>query len=124
MDISRFKAILPEFSTTADAQIEMFLTTGMGLLNADRWGDQLEYGLALFVGHHLAISNRDQIAAAAGGEPGQIKGVVTSKSVDKVAVSYDGTLGTYEGAGFWNQTNYGVRFFQLARLVGAGGVQI
>lgn len=124
MDASRFKEILPEFATTSEAQIDLFINIGSGLLNVDRWGDSLEYGLALFVGHHLAISNRDQMAAAAGGEAGQVKGVVTGKTVDKISVSYDGALGTYEGAGFWNQTNYGVRFFQLARLIGAGGVQM
>ena len=94
------------------------------MLNADRWGDTLDYGLGLFVAHHLAIASRDEKAAAAGATPGATPGVVTSKSVDKVSVSYDGGLGTYEGAGFWNQTNYGVRFFQLARMIGAGGYQI
>ena len=124
MDAAAFKVIFPEFATTADATIDFFVTVGTGLLNVERWIDHLDYGLALFVAHHLAISARDQFTATSGGTPGTINGVVSAKSVDKVSVSFDGSLGTYEGAGFWNQTNYGVRFFQMARLVGAGGVQL
>lgn len=124
MDAATFKTIFPELNTTAGATITFFITVGEGLLSEERWGDQLDYGLALFTAHHVAIANKDQASAAAGATPGAVGGVVTSKSVDKVSVSYDGTLGSYEGAGFWNQTNYGVRFFQLARMVGAGGYQV
>lgn len=124
MNAATFKSIFPEFENESDASIAFWITTGEGLLNADRWGDQLDYGLALFTAHHVAISMRDSMIAAAGGVPGAVPGVTTAKSVDKVSVSYDGSLGTYEGAGFWNQTNYGVRFFQMARLIGAGGYQI
>lgn len=124
MDTATFKTIFPEFSATADPTITFFITVGEGLLNAERWDDQLDYGLALFTAHHVAIANKDYTASVAGAAPGAVQGVVTSKSVDKVSVSYDGTLGSYEGAGFWNQTNYGVRFYQLARMVGAGGYQL
>jgi hypothetical protein len=124
MDATIFKGIFPEFSATNGATIAFFITVGEKMLNADRWGDSLEYGLALFVAHHLAISGDDMNAAAMGATPGALKGFQTSKSVDKVSVSYDGTLGTYEGAGFWNQTRYGVMFFQQARMIGAGGYQV
>ena len=124
MDAVTFKTTFPEFSTTADATVTFFIGLAGQLLNVDRWADMLDYGTGLFVAHHLAIARNDQATAASGGTPGQAKGVVTSKSVDKVSVSYDGGLGAYEGAGFWNQTNYGIRFYQLARLVGAGGLQI
>ena len=124
MDAATFKTIFPEFTSTADATITFWITVAVGLLNEERWEDQIDMGIALFTAHHLVIDSRDTASATAGGSPGAVPGVVTSKSVDKVSVSYDGTLGTYEGAGFWNQTNYGVRFFQMARLVGAGGYQI
>ena len=124
MDAATFKSIFPEFDTESDTAVAFWVTAGEGLLNAERWGGQLDYGLALFTAHHIAIANRDAMVAAAGGVSGAVPGVVTSKSVDKVSVSYDGSLGTYEGAGFWNQTNYGVRFHQMARMVGAGGYQI
>lgn len=124
MDAANFKMIFPEFTSTADATVTFWITVAVGLLNEERWDNHLDMGIALFTAHHIAIANRDAMAAAAGGAPGAIPGVVASKSVDKVSVSYDGSLGTYEGAGFWNQTNYGVRFYQMARLVGAGGCQI
>lgn len=124
MDAATFKTIFPEFASAADATIAFWITAAQGLLNEERWSSSLDMGIALFTAHHLVIGSRDAEVATAGGSPGAVPGVVTSKSVDKVSVSYDGSLGTYEGAGFWNQTNYGVRFYQMARLVGAGGIQL
>lgn len=124
MNSSTFKQIFPEFASTSTVTIDFFLSVGNGLLSVDRWGEQLDYGLGLFVAHHLAIADVDSRAAAAGAPPGVGGGVTTAKSVDKVSVTYDGSLGTYEGAGFWNRTTYGIRFFQLARMVGAGGYQV
>lgn len=127
MSATTFREHFPEFGDDAvypDAQVNFFLGLGLSLLNADRWGDSLGYGLELFTAHHLALSARDQAAAEAGGVPGVATGPQSSKSVDKVSVSYDTGATTYEGAAFWNMTSYGIRFYQLARLMGAGGIQL
>lgn len=78
----------------------------------------------LFVAHHLTLDARDAAAVAAGGVPGELKGPAASKSVDKVSVSYDTKAVTFEDQAFWNLTRFGIQLYNLARLIGAGGVQL
>ena len=127
MDAATFRADFPEFADTTaypNGQVNFWIAAASKLLNADRWADMLDLGAELFTAHHLTIGKRDQTAAAAGGIPGQVQGIQTSKAVDKVSASYDASAIAYDNAGFWNATSYGMRFFQLARMVGAGGVQL
>lgn len=127
MDAQTFRKNFPEFVDSApyaDASIDFWTALGTSLLPADRWGAQLDYGLQLFVAHHLVIGKRDAEAAAIGGAPGEIKGVLTSRTVDKVTQSWDAGTVTLTDAGFWNMTSYGVRFLQFARMIGAGGIQL
>lgn len=127
MDAATFRQDYPEFGSTSDypdAQVNLWLSMAAKMLNADRWGDILDLGLCLYTAHHLALGRRDVIAAASGGIPGSIQGVLTSKSVDKVSAAYDASSITNPEAGFWNGTIYGVRLYNLARLMGAGGVQL
>ena len=74
--------------------------------------------------HNLALAAGNQLAAMVGGAPGQIKGPVTSKSVDKVSVGYDSGAVALQDGGFFNLTTYGIQFLQLARMVGTGGIQL
>lgn len=127
MDSPTFRSTFPEFASTSvypDAQVNFWLGLGITMLKPDAWGPSIDQGLALFIAHHLVVGQRDQAAVAAGGVPGDAKGIVTSKSVDKVSVSYDAASIQYEGAGFWNMSSYGIRFYRLARMMGAGGVQL
>lgn len=124
MDITTFRQVFPEFITTPDPAIEFWLNLGKKQLRADRWFDLMDDGLALFTAHHLAIGAKDQTTASAGGIPGAVQGNVTAKSVDKVSVSYDASRVTYDDAGFWNMTSYGLRYWNLLMMVGAGGVQL
>lgn len=122
-----FREHFPEFSSTAtypDAQVQFWITVAEKLLPADRWFDLIDEGVELFTAHHLAIGKRDKDTADVGGTPGTINGPQTSKSVDKVSASFDTGAVTYQGAGFWNGTMYGIRFWRLAMMVGAGGVQL
>lgn len=124
---SSFRTAFPEFADTgtySDATIGAWISAAANLLSADRWGSILDLGTELFVAHNLVLGARDRKAAANGGVGGSSSGVVASKSVDKVSVSYDTGAGTLEGGGAWNLTTYGVRYLQLARMVGAGGMQI
>ena len=122
-----FRSQLPEFSCTItypDSQINFWSGLAVTLINPERFSDILDYATALFIAHHLAVGARDQAAANAGGQPGQVTGPQTSKSVDKVSVSYDTSATTIEGGGFWNGTSYGVRLLMLAKIYGTGGLQI
>ena len=81
-----------------------------------------------WVAHQIVLEQQAIQAAAAGGNPGTKIGIITSKSVNGVSVGFDvgsvtgGTL--QENAGYYNQTIYGMRFYRLMRMRGAGPIQI
>ncbi|VXB24819.1 putative bacteriophage protein [Burkholderia sp. 8Y] len=127
MDAAQFRSDFPEFADTTrypDSLVTLWLTVAASLVNADRWGELTNIGLELVTAHHLVLAARDQQAADGGGLPGQSSGPQSSKSIDKVSVSYDTGATTVADAGFWNMTSYGVRFMGLTRLMGAGGMQL
>jgi len=127
MDAARFRTDFPEFSDTTnypDSAVNLWLNLGEKTLAPDRWCDYLDLGLELFIAHNLAIAAGNQLAAAVGGAPGQVKGPLTSKSVDKVSAGYDSGAVALQDGGFFNLTTYGIRYLQLARMVGTGGIQL
>lgn len=124
---SSFYADFPEFADVEaypESTVSFWLALAVKLLDPCRWGDLLDVGTELFVAHNLTLDARNRKAASAGGIPGASSGVMSSKTVDKVSVSYDTAIAGVEGAGHWNLTTYGTRYIQLARMVGAGGVQL
>lgn len=126
MDIATFRTVLPEFAnstTYTDAAITYWLTQGMLLLLASVWGTTLDQGLLYYTAHNLAIGRRNQLIAAAGGVPGEVKGATASKGVDKANVSYDTQGPQFAKAGLYNTTTYGLEFMRLARLVGIQGIR-
>lgn len=127
MDAATFRQDFPEFVSKAiypDSQVNFYLRVAEKLLPECRWGEMLPYAIELFVAHHLAIGRQNEQAAGVGAIPGAVKGPATSKAVDKVSVAYDAGSVALDDGGFWNLTTYGIRFLQLARLFGAGGVQL
>jgi hypothetical protein len=127
--VASFRQAFPEFTDPGvyDAGL---ITTFVNLAvncfqNLLRWDPNcLDYGTGLFVAHHMVLQARASQTAQVGGIPGTVEGVRNNKSVDKVAVGYDVDSVVLEGAAFWNMTTYGVRFYQLVRLFGTGGVQL
>ena len=124
---SQFRSDFPEFANTAiysDALVQMWLTVAASLVNGARWMELTNIGLELVTAHHLVLSLRDQTAASVGGVPGLMTGPTSAKSVDKVSTSYDTGAATLDNSGFWSLSSYGIRFLTLARMMGAGGMQI
>ena len=68
----------------------------------------------LYVAHNVALARKAAVDATVGAIPGQVTGAMTSKSIDKVSAAYSPTT-TIEGAGPWNLTTYGQRFYQMMR---------
>jgi hypothetical protein len=125
--VQQFRADYPEFSSSSqypNSAITYWLNLAYLLLNPSRWGSVLDTGAELFVAHNVAIEARAQAEAANGGIPGGQVGPINSKSVDKVSISYDTSTGIQEGAGHWNLTVYGTRLIKLARMFGAGPIQV
>lgn len=124
---TQFRQDFPEFSDPTvytDSQITLWLGVSVLLVNACRWGDLYNLGVELVTAHHLAIAMRDQTAAAVGGVPGTMTGPLASKAVDKVSASYDTGAAALDNAGFWALSSYGIRFLTIARMMGAGALQV
>lgn len=124
---AQFRATYPEFTDPTrftGAAIGVQIAFAGLRLTSDRWADLLDMGAGLFVAHHMALSDRARASAAAGGSPGTVTGIVSSKSVDKVSVSYDVSSISLTDAGHWGMTIYGIQFLQLSRMVGSGGIQL
>ncbi|MDE2403054.1 MAG: DUF4054 domain-containing protein [Burkholderiales bacterium] len=127
MNVITFRQQFAEFADVQkypDAVVNFWLDVVTRMLNADRWSDLFDIGLALALAHHLVLATKNEASSLAGKSPGATQGVVTSKSVDTVSVNYDVSQVMHEGGGFWNLTSYGIQFLGMARMVGAGGVQL
>ena len=121
MNIDTFRIMYPEFNDVAQyptAMIMFWSAVAEMTLSSDRWGEMYDHGMSLFVAHHISIAAANKATSASGGTPGQSLGVVQSKSVGSVSVSYDTSSSTEMNAGHWNQTIYGRQYIRLARRLG------
>lgn len=119
-----FVAMYPEFADVTvypTLRVTAYIGLAYEFLNQCKWRNQLDFGAGLWTAHQLAIGAQRAAAAANGGIPGTTGGVLQSKAVDKVSAGYDTGATTYEGAGFWNLTNYGTQLWDLMLMFGAGG---
>ncbi|WP_338558120.1 DUF4054 domain-containing protein [Acinetobacter sp. KS-LM10] len=127
LDESTFRQTMPVFADVdlyPSFQFNFYLKLGKKLLNECRWDDLLDEGLTFFIAHYLTLYARDMSFVDVGGIAGKVVGNETSKSVDSVSKSMDvsGILNT--DAGHWNQTTFGIQFYQLMQMIGAGGIQL
>jgi hypothetical protein len=123
----KFRADFPEFCDAEvylNSQVDYYIKLAYLMLNPSRWGNTIDFGAGLFIAHNISLEARAQATAENGGIPGEQTGPVSSKSVDKVSISYDTGSGVQPGAGHWNLTIYGTRFTRLARMMGSGPIQV
>lgn len=124
---AQFRTDFPEFASTTqypDSAVNFWLVWAYKLLNPCRWVDILDLGVELFVAHNLALERAAINQASSGGVPTGVTGNVSSKAVAQVSVSYDNSSSMELDAGHWNLTIWGKRFVRMARMAGAGGVQL
>lgn len=127
MDIAAFRAAFLEFADTTkypDAAINGWESVAPTYMSQDVFGDSYGWGLQLFVAHWLSVGARNVRVAAKGGIPGETRGIVSSKSLDRASEGFDTTSVTIKDAGFWNSSSYGVAWYQLVLAFGAGGLQL
>nr|DAL18040.1 MAG TPA_asm: head to tail adaptor [Caudoviricetes sp.] len=125
--VSDFRRDFRQFSDDTkypDAVIEFRLNLADMLIDGSAMENMFPYLAELFVAHYMVLNAADTAAGALGGAGGTTSGVVASKSVDKVSVSYDNSATLNADAGFWNFSRYGAEFWQLLMLFGYGGVQL
>lgn len=125
--IAQFRAAFPEFADIVrypDAQITFWGEFAETMVIECRWGTMWSKGVMLYVAHEITIAAQNQKAGVIGGVPGQFNGPANSKTVGSVTVGYDTQSTTEKDAGWWNSTIYGKQFIRLARIFGAGVVQL
>ena len=125
---SDFRTLFPQFADTTkypDLRISARLAIADRLLNENVTGtDLFPYFCGLFVAHYLYLDAIDNRSAAIGGAGGANSGALTSKSVDKLSMSYDASMTMNPDAGFWNNSRYGSEFWEFLMIFGAGGIQL
>jgi len=127
MDLPTWRSTFPEFgdvSAYPSAQVSFYLGIATIRLNAALWGELFDYGMGLYTAHCMALARRRGVSAARGLIPGVATGLVTAKSVADVSQSFDVEVGTIEGAGNYNLTDYGTEFYELMQIVGMGAIQL
>lgn len=129
MDIAQFRNDFPEFSDSARYPVSLITfwsTLAEQVTSEPCYQTTYTTAVKLATAHFITIGQVNAKAGQAGGVPGSSGGVVASKSVGDVSVSYDTTIGVMSGenAGQWNATTYGRQYLTLARLFGAGAVQL
>lgn len=130
MDVAGFRAAFPAFTGEQHAygRVAFWLRLAALRLPADRWGELLDDGIALFTAHQLTLEARANKAKDGTGGMDAAAGPLASesKTVGPVSVSkgYNSAATADPQAGQWNATVYGQQLYELMRLVGAGGVQL
>lgn len=127
IDSSTFRTDLTEFESVIkypDSLINFWLKIADKMILVERWDDMKDFGVELFVAHQITLSRSSLNAEATGGLAGQNLGPANSKSVGEVSVGYDTNMSMELGAGHWNLTTYGKQFIRLARMFGAGAIQL
>lgn len=122
-----FRAAFPEFADTVvypDAQVEFWAALAQAQVNQCAWKTQWLTGVYLYTAHELVLAAQNAKAAKIGGAPGQQGGIANTKTVGSATVGYDAATSTEKDAGYWNLTTYGKQFIRLARVFGAGCVQL
>jgi len=125
--VEQFRTDFPQFNNSTlypDTQVQFRLNLADIQLDQNRLGRLFPYLVELFVAHYLTLQAGDNRSAALGRAGGSSSGIVSSKSVDKVSVSYDNASTLNPDAGFWNNTRYGAEFYQTICMFGAGGRQL
>ncbi len=127
MDNAAFRQAFPEFADLArypDSQLDFWSELAEAQVLECRWKTMRTKGIYLYVAHEITLAGQNQKAGVIGGVPGGASGPANSKTVGSVTVSYDTQQTAEKDGGWWNLTIYGKQFLRLARIFGAGVVQL
>ncbi len=129
--ICDFFDIYPQFMDN-DAlpaeMIEIYIEFANEAINIHKWGKQWKLGMSLFVAHFCTVYmmsfTPEGSSAAAVIAAGQTKGLISSKSVGDVSVSYDFSYAVQDVAtwGQFNLTMFGNQFVSIAKMMTKGNM--
>jgi hypothetical protein len=117
-----------ENGTVYQAVLQTYINLASACVNWLRWRDSWQVGMCFFVAHFMTLwlqSYTDpELPVRAVASAGLSKGIMASKSVGDVSVSYQLVTQGWESWGAWNLTLFGQQFIQLANLAGKGPVYV
>jgi hypothetical protein len=135
--VDDFKKIYPLFWSEdvkpllPDVVIEMYVDFACSIVNIARYHESWKVCVCLVVAHFLILYLRtmtavpdptalDVIKAA------ETRGLIASKSVDGVSISYDYStaIADLDGWAAWKTTEYGIQFITLAKVYNMGGMRV
>lgn len=127
INASQFRSNFNEFTDVGlypDSLIIFWIAIATLFLNRCRWGNTYLFGLQLYAAHNIVLEAQARETAEGGGIPGMTKGTITGENVGQVSISYDSIPAVEQNGSYWNLTVYGIRFLHIARMMGAGGIQV
>lgn len=127
MDKAAFRSEFPEFADVSvypDPQLDFWAALAEQMVVQNVWNDCYTLGVKLYVAHEITLAFQNKKASDSGGPSGGSGGPAQSKTVGAVSVSYDTNVTSEKDAGWWNLTTYGKQFIRLARIFGAGCIQL
>jgi hypothetical protein len=135
--VADFKEIYPQFWNADDtplvpqAVLDMYVAFADSFVKISRYHEAWRVCMSLVIAHFLTLYLRTMTADPDSGAAGVIKaaetkGLVASKSVDGVSVSYDFStaLADLDGWADWKTSEYGIQFITLAKNYMRGGMYI
>jgi len=135
--IDDFKAVYPQFwaddvkALLPDAVIEMYVGFANAIVNIARYHESWKVCICLVIAHFIVLYLRTMAsvpdpAALDIIKAGETRGLVASKSVDGVSVSYDYStaISDLDGWAAWKTTEYGIQFLTLAKVYNLGGMRV
>jgi hypothetical protein len=127
LDIPKFRTQFPEFADSVKyptQMIEFWAGLAEAQVRQSVWKTQWTMGVSLYTAHEITIAAQAALTGKLGGTPGTFGGIANTKTVGSVTVGYDSQSTSEKDAGWYNKTTYGQQFYRLARLFGAGGIQL
>lgn len=127
LNIPAFRTAFPEFTDAEKyptPMITFWATLAEAQVRQCVWKTQWTIGVQLYTAHELVLAAQAVEVAKSGGSPGTFGGIANTKTVGSVTIGYDTTQNSEKDAGYWNKTNYGLQFFRLMRIYGAGAIQL
>lgn len=121
-----FLAVYTQFNTLVpNAVLDQFVVLANSMVFVDRWGDNWAFAMGLVIAHFATLYLQATPASGANAQTvanaGRTAGLVNSKGVDGLSISYDYsiTAGNMKGWDTWKATTFGTQFAGLAKLLGA-----
>jgi len=105
--VAEFKIRFPEFDSTPDATVQLFLDDAVVMLNESYWGEKYDLGISYYTAHCLSLASKSSSGASGSVAP------VSGKAVDGVSVSFATSGVNNPGEQFYSSTTYGQRYLVL-----------